>query len=288
MERVKILFSYGWKLLVSGLLDTLDSKIQGLFVGAMFSPSILGFYNRGEQFPNLIINNIDNSIQSVIFPALSSHQDDKKRVKEIVRRSIVTSSFIIFPMMVGLAIIAEPLIKLLLTEKWLPAVPFLQIFCMTYALWPIHTANLQAINAQGRSDLFLKLEIIKKILVLFILSISIHFGIYAMVWGGVISSALSTFINAYPNQKLINYSFQEQWRDIIPSLLLSLVMGSIVYSISLFEMTALLTLISQVFLGIIIYVGLAKAIKLECYSYLVLTLKELIGNKKYRSVNNEV
>lgn len=287
VQRVRILFSYGWKILASGLLDTLDSRLQSLIVGAVFSPTMLGFYNRGEQFPNLIVSNVDGSIQSVMFPTLSSHQDNNQRLKEIVRRAIVTSSFIIFPLMVGLAAIAEPLIKLLLTEKWLPAVPFLQIFCATYALWPIHSANLQVINAKGRSDLFLKLEIFKKILVLSILAITIQFGIYAMVWGGFISSVISTFINAFPNRKLINYSLHEQWLDIIPSLLLSLIMGITVYMITLLELTTIITLTTQICIGIVVYIGLAKIFKLDCYVYLTSTMKEMLG-KKYMSIKSNV
>lgn len=276
ITRVKRLFSFGWKLLVSGMLDTLTSNLTNLLVGKIYSPTALGFYNRGEQLPSLIVNNVDGSIQSVMLPTLSKYQENTQRVKEIARRSIVTSSFIIFPMMVGLAVIAEPLIELLFTEKWLSAVPFLQISCAVYALWPIHTMNLQVMNALGRSDLFLKLEIVKKILSVAILIISLQFGIYALVWGGFISSVLSTFINAYPNRKLIKYSFAEQWRDLVPSLLLSLVMGFIVYTIHWFELYKLLTLIIQIVLGIIIYVGLAKIFKLECYSYLIMTIKEMI------------
>ena len=280
IKRVNNLFSFGWKLLVSGLIDTLYINLQSLFIGKMFSPAILGFYNRGEQFPSLIVNNIDGSIQSVMLPTLSSHQEDRHRVKEIVRRSIVTSSFIVFPMMVGLAVIAEPLVTILLTEKWLPVVPFLQIFCASYALWPIHTANLQAINALGRSDIFLKLEIIKKILGLIILGVSIPFGVYAMARGVLVTGIIATFVNAYPNLKLIDYSFQEQWKDIIPSLLLSLLMGIVVFSIQWFGIPPTLTLILQVFIGVALYVGLAKVFRLECFTYLLTTGKEILKSKR--------
>jgi teichuronic acid exporter len=279
IERIKNLYSFGWKLLASSLLDTLYKNITSLFIGKMFSSATLGFYNRGEQFPNLIVSNINGSIQSVMLPTLASHQDNKKRVKDIVRRSIVTSSFIIFPLMVGLAAIAEPFVKIILTEKWLPAVPFLQIFCASYALWPIHTANLQAINALGRSDIFLRLEIFKKILGIFILVLSIPLGVYAMAIGVFVSSVLSTFINAYPNLKLIDYKFKEQWKDIIPSLLLSVLMGAVVYSIKWIGMTEILTLLFQVFVGFIFYFGLAKAFRLECYTYLIRTGKEILKNK---------
>jgi len=229
--RVKSLFSFGWKLLVSGLIDTIYRDLRSLIIGKMYNPVMLGFYNRGQQFPLFIITNINGSIQSVMLPVLSSQQDNRPRIKDMMRRAIVTSSFVIFPMMAGLAVTAEPLVKLLLTDKWLPCVPFLQIFCAIYALWPIHTANLQAINALGRSDIFLKLEIIKKIIGLSILGISVFYGVYAIMLGEALFGVMATFINAYPNKELLNYSYKEQCNDIYPSLLLSLVMGTVVYSL---------------------------------------------------------
>jgi O-antigen/teichoic acid export membrane protein len=278
-ERVKGLFSYGWKLLVSTLIDTLYMNLRSLIIGKMYNAEMLGFYNRGEQFPALIVRNINGSIQSVMLPALASQQDNRQRVKDMVRRSIVTSSFILFPMMVGLAVIAEPLVKILLTEKWLPCVPFLQISCVSYALWPIHTANLQAINALGRSDIFLKLEIIKKILGLAILGVTVFYGVYAIALGGIVSGLIATIINSYPNVKLLNYNYKEQWKDIMPSLLLSLVMGALVYSVQLFGMTVWQTLIVQGFVGIIVYVGMARIFKLECFTYLLLTWKDILKSR---------
>jgi O-antigen/teichoic acid export membrane protein len=183
LKAVKSLFSFGWKLLASSLLNEIYVNLRTLIIGRVFSPTMLGFYNRGQQFPHFIVTNIDGSIQAVMLPTLSAHQDDIKRVREMVRRSIVTSAFIMFPMMVGLAVIAEPLVKLLLTEKWSPAVPFLQLFCVQYAIMPIHTANLQAINALGRSDIFLKLEVIKKIIGVTIILVTLPYGIYALAMG---------------------------------------------------------------------------------------------------------
>ncbi|KMY29627.1 polysaccharide biosynthesis protein [Lysinibacillus xylanilyticus] len=291
MERIIGLFSFGWKLLISALIDTIYTNISGLLIGKIFSPILLGFYSRGEQFPGFIVSNINGSIQSVMLPTLAAHQENRERVKEMVRRVIVTSSFIVFPMMIGLAIIAEPLVKILITEKWLPTVPFLQIFCAVYALWPIHTANLQAINALGRSDIFLKLEIVKKIFGFVVLVISIQFGVHAMAVGVLISGFLGTIINAYPNLKLLNYSIQEQWKDIMPSLLLSLVMGFVIFFIKSYAMSDILTIIIQIFIGTILYVALAKLFKLECFTYLLLTLKDMLENKKEKTkliINNEV
>jgi O-antigen/teichoic acid export membrane protein len=280
LERVKGLFSYGWKILVSSLIDTLYQNLQSLFIGKIYTPSMLGFYNRGQQFPQLIVSNINGSIQTVMLPALASQQDNRQRVKDMVRRSIVTSSFLIFPLMVGLAVIAEPLVTILLTEKWLPAVPFLQIYCISYALWPIHTANLQAINALGRSDIFLKLEIIKKIIGLAILSVTVFYGVYAIALGVVVSGLVSSLINAYPNHKLLNYSYREQWKDVMPSVLLSLIMGGAAYSIQWLEMTAWVTLLVQGCIGIIIYFGLAKIFKLESFNYLTVTIKQMVIKKR--------
>lgn len=280
LERVKALFSFGWKLLVSALIDTVYRDLRSLIIGKLYAPAMLGFYNRGQQFPSLIVSNINGSIQSVMLPVLSSQQDNRPRVKEMMRRAIVTSSFLIFPMMVGLATIAEPLVRILLTDKWLPCVPFLQIYCASYALWPIHTANLQAINALGRSDIFLKLEIIKKIIGLSILAITVFYGVYAIALGGVLSGLISSFVNAYPNKHLINYSYKEQVIDIMPSLLLSLTMGVIVHTIKWLGLSALFTLTIQVIAGFVLYVGMAWLFRLECFRYLVSTIQEIFANKK--------
>lgn len=280
-KRVKGLFSYGSKLLASSLLHHLYMDLRSLIIGKIYSPAMLGFYHKGSQFPKLIISNIDGSIHSVMLPALSSHQDNIKKVKDMTRRAIVTSSFVVFPVMVGLAVVAEPLVKIILTDKWLNAVPFLQIYCGSYALTPIHTANLQAINALGRSDIFLKLEIIKRTVSLIVLGISIPFGIYAMAWGVFLSGVLGSFINAYPNLKLLNYSYLEQWKDIIPSLLLSLVMGVIVYSLNFLDFSEWQILILQIVLGVILYIGMAKMFKIESYTYLIVSIKNVLKGRTF-------
>lgn len=279
LSKVKVLFSFGWKLLISSLLDTTYRELRSLIIGKMYSPAMLGYYNRGQQFPQLIIANINGTIQSVMFPALAAQQDYAERVKSMVRRSIVTSSFIVFPLMVGLAVVAEPLVIVLLTDKWLPSVPFLQIFCASFALWPIHTANLQAINAMGRSDIFLKLEIVKKIIGLIILAVSLPFGIYALALGQVVSGVVSSFINAYPNKKLLDYGYGEQIKDVLPSLAISLIMGAVVYSLLFLHLSALVTMALQVLVGILVYVALATLFRLECYKYLIDTLLALIKER---------
>ena len=273
--RLKVLFKYGSKLLCSSLIDTIYRNIYDLIIGKIYNSSTLAYYNRGKQFPNIIAINIDGTISSVMLPTLSSKQDDKVALKKMVRRAIVTSSFFLFPIMIGLFITAETLVSLVLTDKWLECVPFIQILSISYALWPIHTANLQAINAIGRSDIYLKLEILKKIIGIIVLLITMKYGIYAMAIGQVVTSFTSTFINSYPNKKLLNYSYIEQIKDILPSLLLSIFMGICIYFIKFIFINKILILLFQIILGIIIYFSLAKLLKFECFSY-------LLNNMKYR------
>lgn len=277
IKKVKKLFSFGGKLLCSSLIDTIYRELVNLIVGKVYSPAMLGYYNRGDQFPKVIVSNFNGSIQSVIFPALASVQHDKVRVKEIMRRAIMMSSYIVFPAMVGVIVISEPMIRLVLTEKWLLCVPYLRVFCLSYALWPIHTANLQAINAIGRSDIFLKLEIIKKIVGVSIILITSRYSPYIMAIGTVLSGAISSFINSYPNKKLLNYSYLEQIKDIISSLFISLIMGVITYLIQLLHYNNILTLLFQMTLGGIVYITLSCITKNESFIYLVNILKKKRG-----------
>lgn len=240
-----------------------------MVIGKIYQKDVVGYYNRGNQFPQLIVNNLAASIQAVMLPAFSASQEDKGRMKAMVRRSIVTSAFVVFPMMAGLIAVADPLISIILTEEWLPCVPFLRIMCVAYAMWPIHIANLQAINALGRSDIFLKLEIVKKVLGLLVLAVSIPFGIYAMVWLKAATDFIGTIINAYPNKKLLDYSFTEQWKDVFPALLLSVIMGAIVYSIQFVIHNNWLLLITQILTGVLVYAGLSWLFKVESFRYLL-------------------
>lgn len=275
--RFKGLFSFGWKLLCSALLDTVYRNIRDLVIGKLFTPADLGFYNRGDQFPKIIIGNINASIQSVLLPSLSTVQDDRPRLKSLARRSIKTSAFLILPMMAGLAAVAKPLTLVLLGEKWLPAVPFIQICCFSYAFWPIHTTNLSAINAVGRSDVFLKLEIIKKSYGLAVLALAIWLfrSPIGIAMSAAVVAPLGSFVNAYPNKKLLNYGFGEQMKDFLPSFALAVVMGVGVYMLSdLVNVTPILQLPLLVVVGLCFYGGIAKLLRFECLEYILNTIKE--------------
>ncbi len=275
VSKAKQLFSYGWKLLCSSLIDTIYNNIYSLIIGKFYSSADLGYYNRGKQFPMLIIQNINTAIDSVLFPVMAEAQDEKQRLKSMVRRSIVTSTFFIFPAMAGLAAIAKPLTVILLTEKWLPAVPFIWFCCFTYAFWPVHTANLQAIKALGRSDIFLRLEIVKKLIGVAVLVITIPFGLYTMVWGQCLTTLTSSFINAFPNKRLLGYSYSEQFKDIFPSLALSILILVVTLPIQLLDLNNWVTMIIQILLGVAIYLGMAKILKIECLDYVINTIKKL-------------
>lgn len=268
LARLKVLFDYGWKMLASALLDTVSNNIRQLVIGKLYTTSDLAFYNRGKQFPELIVNNIDVSISSVMLPALSKEQDNTVNVKNMTSRAIKTSTYIMAPLMMGLVFTAEPLVRFILTEKWLPCVPFLRIFCITYIFFPIHTANLNAIQALGRSDLFLKLEILKKAIVLIALFITAPISVMAMAYSLFVIEVLGQIINTWPNKKLLNYSYFEQLKDIFPCILLALFMGICVSFIPALGLPDFATLLIQVILGAVVFIGCSAVFKLEAFTYL--------------------
>ena len=273
-ERAKPLIKYGWKLLVSGLLDTGYTQLRSLLIGKIYTSEDLAFYNQGEKYPQVLCVNINSSIGSVLFPAMSQFQNDKNRIKEITRRSIQVCSYVIWPMMVGITVVAVPLIRLLLTDKWLPCVPFLRIFCFTYGLWPIFTANLQALNALGRSDIFLKLEIVKKVLGIIVLVISIPFGTLAIAEGLIITSIASIFINAFPNVKLLGYSFKEQLSDLLSPFILSVIMAAVIFPVSKTELNDIAVILIQIVCGAVVYLIGSIISKQKGFLYILSFLKK--------------
>ncbi|WP_423215461.1 lipopolysaccharide biosynthesis protein [Streptococcus equinus] len=274
--RLKTLLSFGWKLLCSSLLETIYNNIRGLIIGKMYSASNLAFYNQGEKFPQMIVMNINASIDSVLLPTMSSVQDNRERVKKMTRRAIKVSTYIMAPLMMGLAFCANTIVELVLTDKWLFCVPFLQIFCITYMFYPIHTANLNAIKSLGRGDLFLRLEILKKIVGLAFLLSTMWFGVMAMAYSLLFVSVISQIINSWPNKKLLNYGYLEQLKDIIPGILLAIGMGICVYFISFLNLSNILILALQIIVGAIIYIGFSAMLHIESFEYLLDMVRQLL------------
>lgn len=281
-KRVKALFSFGWKLLLSGLLDTLYQDVHSLIVGKKYDSSILGFYNRGKQFPQFIVNSVNSAVQSVMLPVMSEKQDNIESVTKIARTSITVSCYIMFPIMAGLAGVAEPLVSLLLTDKWLPCVPYLQIYCFSLAFYPVHSCNLQAINAMGRSDIFLKLEIIKKAIGAVFLVIAVLFfdTPIALAMTGIFTTLIGCFVNAYPNKKLIHYSYIEQMKDIIPTIFATGIMLALVLCVNRLTLGSLATILIQVIVGVVSYLLLSVLLHIPAYAFLVEGILKKDKNEK--------
>jgi O-antigen/teichoic acid export membrane protein len=280
MKRLKGLFSFGWKMLASSLLETVYNEIRQLIIGKIYTSNDLAYYNQGQKFPSVITSNINSSIDSVLLPTMSKEQDNKTRVKSMTRRAIKTSTYIMMPLMIGLAVCAKPIVSLVLTDKWLPCVTFLRIFCFTYAFWPIHTANLNAIKALGRSDIFLKLEIIKKVIGIIAILSTMYISVEAMAYSMLITSILSQIINSWPNKKLLNYSYIEQLKDMLPQICLSLFMGTIVYFIQFIKLSNVITLILQIIIGACIYVLGSRVFHIDSYEYVSSTIKDMFKKSK--------
>ena len=277
-RRARELFSFGWKLLVSGLLDQGYQSLSDLVIGRQFSASQLGLVSQGKKYPQAIGSMLDGAIQPVMLSAVAHIQDDVAYVKRLVRRALKTSTYLIVPSMALFALLAEPVVRLLLGEQWLPAVPFLQMYCFIYALLPIHTSNLQALNGMGRSDLFLKLELIKKAYgIAFILVGAFVFqDVYILVGGYMLSGVISTFINAWPNRKVIGYSYLEQVRDICPAFALAAASAAVAFPIGLLALPDIATILLQAAVMAACYLGLSKLLKVEALDYLLSTAKEVV------------
>lgn len=266
-SRLKSLFNFGWKILASSLLDTIWRQLRQLIIGKEYSTEDLAYYNKGSHYPDTTISSIITSFDSVLLPVMSNNKDDVSKVKSLARKSIRVCSFVVLPMMLGLAACADNLIKLILTDKWMPVVPYLRVFCITYAFYPIHTTNLNSIKAVGRSDVILKLEVIKKIIGCIAIIVSMQFGVFAMALSTVFTSVISQVINAWPNKYLINYKYTDQLKDIMPSLLLSVAMGLFVYLFTFLNLNSFMTLFIQVITGIVFYIGVSYLLRIDSLFY---------------------
>ena len=266
--RLKSLFSYGWKLLTAQLVDTIYEDFRSLIIGKYYSSSDLAYYNRGKQLPQLAVTNINTAIDSVLFPSMSMEQNNLERVKAMTSRAVKTTSYVITPIMIGLAVCAEPLVIILLTDKWLPSVTYMRIFCFGMALTPILLANLNAIKAIGRSDIYLKLEIVRKCVGFVTLFSMMWFGVKAIAYSYLLNCVINVIVNSMPNKKLLNYGFFEQAKDIIPSYLLSILMGALVYCVTFLNLDAVPTLSIQILLGVAIYISTSAVLKIDSFRYI--------------------
>lgn len=279
--RAREFFSFGWKLLASGLLEQGYQSLSDLIIGKRFSTADLGLVSQGKRYPHALGSMLDGAIQPVMLSAVSRLQGDVSQVKRLVRRALKTSTFLVCPCMALFAVAAEPLVGLLLGEGWLPCVSFLQMYCVVYMLLPIHTTNLQALNGVGRSDLFLRLEVVKKAIGVSALLFGVfvvgdlHFIVGTYIFTGVIS----TLVNAWPSRRVIGYPYAEQLRDMAPAFLLAAAASAAAWPLSLFGLPALGQLALQAAVFVLVYLALSRLFRVEELSYLTSALRGLVASR---------
>ena len=281
VQSFRELFGFGSKLLLSGLLDTVFKEIYSLVIGRCYTSAQLGQYTRASQFNQIFSSNLTTVIQRVSYPVLSSIQDESDRLRDAYRKVIKSTMLVTFACMLGLAAVAKPLLIILIGEKWLPAVGFLQIICFSGMLYPLHAINLNILQVKGRSDLFLKLEIIKKIIAVGPLVLGVLLSIEYMLWGSVCTSLIAYFLNSYYSANLINYPTKEQIKDILPTFLVSFATAAAMWSLTLLSLSNWLLLPLQCLLGIILAVLIYERLHLPEYVEVKQLALSLLRRKKF-------
>ena len=286
--RLKAIYSYGWKILVIGLIDTVYSRLRSLIIGRKYSSSDLAYYNRGYSFPSFGMRLIEPTVNSVLFPTLSKCNDNPAQMRHITRRILKISTYIISPILVGLIVTAKPLVLVLLTKKWLPCVIYLQIGCVANLFRCQQFINNCVIKASGRANLLLKLDILKKCIGLALLIVSMQFGVVWIAWSLVVFYFISMVINIAPNRKLLDYGYRQQCWDVSKNMIPAFIMGAAVYPISLLHTHNLLVLILQIVAGVSIYICLSWISKNESFYYILNYLKSLHKKHIAGTISNKV
>jgi O-antigen/teichoic acid export membrane protein len=263
-KSLEKMFGFGSKMLISGLLNQVFSNCYLLIIGRLFSASDLGFFTRAKTLGELPTHTLSWMVGRVTFPAFSKIQDDPARLKSGLKKALVLLVMVNFPMMICLLVIARPLVLLLLTEKWADSIPYFQLFCVVGLMFPLHLINLNVLQALGRSDLFLRLEIIKKVLIIINVSITWQLGISAMICGMIVTSLLSYYLNSYYIGTLINYAIREQFGDFAGYLIIAALMAIGVYAVGLLSFPNLWSqLAAQLFIGMLSYIALCRLFRLS-------------------------
>lgn len=275
-ERLKSLFSYSWKLTVGWIIGTLHHDFYVLVVGKRFSATTLGYYNRAGNFPQIISRTVTEVVDGVMFPAMSQIQEDREKLRSITKTLLSMNAYILFPIFLGLSAVAKNVVTIILTEKWLPSVPMMQIICVTYALTSINTSNMQVFNSMGRSDIFMKFEIIKRSISIVLLIVTSFINIYAVIVVLLLMAVLSNMMNAYQNKKLLGIKFREQAKCLLPSFVCAAVMWIAAMAVGFIKMNIFLSLGVQIITGIITYLALSYIFRLQPFTYLLTYIKGTI------------
>lgn len=277
-DAAKGLWRYGWKLAVSSLLDTVYNNLYGLIIGRLYSKADLAFVNKGRSTPALAMDTFSGTLGRVAFPALAKVQDNPETVRRGAEKILSMSMFCVLPLMVGCAVCAPRLIPLLFGDQWLPAIPYMQLSCFAFALWPFHTVNLQVMMAMGRSDYFLILEIIKKVTCLLVLILVYRHGVFFMMMSLIlICDPFCAIVNAWPNRGLIGYSPARQIRDVLPTVGLAIFMGAAIWPLGLLPLPSVVVVALQTLCGAAVYLGIAYFAKFESLVECLATMKQIRG-----------
>lgn len=286
--RARTLYRFGWKLLASSLLDTLYQNLASLLIGKRFSATDLGLFSQGQKIPSAAGSMLNGALQPVFLSAFSRIQDDPVRLKGAMRRALKAVTFLVFPAMTCLAVIAEPLVRVLMGERWLPCVPYLQGMCFLYALLPVQTTNLGAINALSRSDVFLRLEVVKKAYGVALLAGATFLlrDMRAIIAAYMIDALIASAVNASPNKRLIGYSYGEQVADMLPAALLSIGCGCAVSPIALLPVGDTAAMVLQIVAMAVLYLSLSRLFGLQALRVLVGACGEVLS-RRYRTIKKE-
>lgn len=272
-QRFKPLFRQGLKYMGTSFIGTLTAQFRGYALGMKYSAADLAYYNRGEGIPNLLCNNIDQTIQGVLFPSLAKIQDDYPAVRSALRRAIRISTFILFPLLFGLAAVSDKVVIIVFSEKWSPSIPFMQILCFVLAVGIMCNVNLQALRAIGKIGTILKMEFIKKPVMFLMILGTMLISPLAIAWGMLFFNIFVYFVNSYPNKTTIQYTYQQQLADVLPNTLMSALMAVIVYAVGRLDINIYLLLALQIALGIALYLIMAIASKNESLQYITSYIK---------------
>lgn len=281
-ESAKTLFSYGWKMLVSAILCSLYADIRSLIIGKKYSTENLAYYNRGQQFPELFANTLDTSVQSVMLPVLSAQQDSVVMMRETLRKSITLSSLLVFPAMVGFCVLAEPIVLLLLTDKWSPSIVYIQIISIAEMTMPLISSELIALKATGRSDIYMKLETVRRALMLAVLLLSVWCfdSVFAVTVGFLVSSIIDVITVSVTMKLVLDYGIVDMIKDIWKIFLAAVLMGMIIYIFLQISINMLLRMVLLVVVGVIVYCSLCRLLKIESFVYVETYIKSYLKGKK--------
>lgn len=280
VTRLKQMFGYGWKILASSLINSLYTNMYDLIIGKVYSKEMLGLYSRGQQFPNLITHNLNETVQSVTLPVLSEMQDDTAGMKRRMRRALTLNAFVVFPAMMGLSAISHDFIYIVLGEKWLEAAPYMMLLCIVYSIYPIHTMNIQCMKATGRSDLFLKFEVIKKVLEISMVIGTVRFGLITMILGQIALSVIEIPINGWPAKKMLDYGAQEQLRDLMPTIISGTIMFFLVKLVCMTPISIIVRLPLEVLVGAVGFLVTSHFFRNDAMVYLLKMWNERKGSKE--------